>query len=58
MRLSRIEINILNNRLIDEYGDGDYIGYCEGVIVNRDSFSTINEMLSFLTKNYGRMVIA
>lgn len=29
MRLSRIEINILNNRLIDEYGDGDYIGYCE-----------------------------
>ena len=58
MRLTNIEINILNNRLIDMYGDNDYKNYCEGIIINREAFNTINEMLSFLTTNYKRMVIA
>ena len=59
MRLSAIESRILIERLIDAYGyDNSYPAYVESVIVDRDSFDSVNDMISFLVKNYGKTVIA
>ena len=59
MRLSAIESRILIERLIDAYSYSDnYPAYVESVIVDRDSFDSVNDMISFLVKNYGKTVIA
>lgn len=63
MRLNAIESKILNNRLIDAHGynnnsnDGNYYDYIQGIIVCRDMFNTINDMLHFLTVNYNKTII-
>ena len=59
MRLTAIESRILIERLIDAYSySDDYPAYVESVIVDRDSFDSVNDMISFLVKNYGKTVIA
>jgi hypothetical protein len=59
MRLTVIEMRILIERLIDAYSySDDYPAYVESVIVDRDSFDSVNDMISFLVKNYGKTVIA
>ena len=59
MRLTVIEMRILIERLIDSYSySDDYPAYVESVIVDRDSFDSVNDMISFLVKNYGKTVIA
>ena len=52
-------MRILIERLIDAYSySDDYPAYVESVIVDRDSFDSVNDMISFLVKNYGKTVIA
>ena len=59
MRLTVIEMRILIERLIDAYSySDDSPAYVESVIVDRDSFDSVNDMISFLVKNYGKTVIA
>lgn len=53
----------LVNRLMDTYGYNDekirkyqfYVAHC---IVDYDTWDDYNDMLDFLTKNYGRLEIA
>ena len=62
MRLTALQKSILQNRLMDKYGQtagkiAAYNEYLDGVIIDLDLFPDYSSAFEYLTNNYGRLEI-